>query len=161
MPSSYRSGWASGAGVLSAAALRIPLSDPCMSLPGSGLGLGPCVTPTRTPNVAVGSALWSFLPGTPLTAALQLPALLGWALQPPAPHGVGPRADHRLQGGVGSVKGGDKVLCSFPPRESLGQDIDAHSKKRSVPPRLAFCTVVCEGVGNAQSSSGEGSEEPW
>lgn len=45
----------------------------------------------------------------------------------------------------------DKVVCSFHPR-SLSQDTDAHTKKRGVHLRLTFSIVVCEGIGNAQSS---------
>lgn len=44
------------------------------------------------------------------------------------------------------------MVCSFPPRGSLSQDTAAHTKKRGVHLRLTFSIVVCEGIGNAQSS---------
>lgn len=145
MGSSRGSRWASGAGVLSAAALGSPSVIPARLRLVLGWVCGP-VTPTRARAVAVASAPRVPVPWTPLEAALLSPALLGWVLQPPAPHRVGPRADHRLQGGVRSVKGVDEVVCSFPPRGSLGRDIDVGTKMRSARPRLAFSSMAVRGL---------------
>lgn len=63
------------------------------------------------------------------------------SLAPCSPHSVGPRANHRTQGGLGGAKDMDKVVCSFPPGGSLGWDTDAHKEKRGA--HVKICLFHC------------------